>query len=206
MSLTPATLTLAFFAILIRSILVAAALALLAAAAEASMGLTEIAGKQGDGIVTVYYPSSGDARAVKQGPFTLQLARQGAPQEGNRRLIVISHGSGGAPWVHADLARALVEDGFVVAMPAHRGDNYADHSTPGPESWRLRPVEVSHAIDVVGADARFRPLLALDKVGMYGFSAGGHTALSLAGGDGHPRASRSIVSPTSSKISRPASG
>lgn len=171
---------------LIRNILIGAALALFAAAAEASIGLTEIAGKQGDGIVTVYYPSSSDAHTLKQGPFTFRLARHGAPQEGNRRLIVISHGSGGAPWVHADLARALVEDGFVVAMPTHRGDNYADHSTPGPESWRLRPVEVSHAIDVVGADARFRPLLALDKVGMYGFSAGGHTALSLAGGRWSP--------------------
>ncbi|MBC7604439.1 MAG: dienelactone hydrolase, partial [Ramlibacter sp.] len=31
-------------------------------------------------------------------------------------------------------------------------------------------------------DARFAPLLVLDKVGMYGMSAGGHTALSLAGG------------------------
>src|SRR5262245_58769284 len=167
-------------------ILIAAALALFAATAGASVGLTEIAGKEGDGIVTVYYPSSSDAHTVQQGPFTFQLARQGAPRQGNGHLVVISHGSGGAPWVHADLARALVEDGFVVAMPAHRGDNYADPGTPGPESWRRRPVEVSHAIDVVAADARFRPLLALDKVGMYGFSAGGHTALSLAGGRWSP--------------------
>jgi predicted dienelactone hydrolase len=163
-------------------LLLAAALALFAATAEAAVGLTEIAGKEGDGIVTVYYPSSSDAQTVKHGPFNnFQLAWHGAPRRGNGRLIVISHGSGGAPWVHADLARALVEDDFVVAMPAHRGDNYEDPSTPGPESWQRRPVEVSRAIDAVGQDRRFGPLLALDKVGVYGFSAGGHTALSLGG-------------------------
>ena len=167
-------------------LLLAAMPALLAAAAEASVGLTEIAGREGDGIVTVYYPSGSEAQTVKHGRFSFQLARNGAPRRGNGRLIVISHGSGGAPWVHADLARVLVEDGFVVAMPTHRGDNYEDPSTPGPESWRRRPAEVSRAIDAVGQDPRFGSLLTLDKVGMYGFSAGGHTALSLAGGRWSP--------------------
>jgi predicted dienelactone hydrolase len=114
------------------------------------------------------------------------MAWQGAPIRGNGRLVVISHGSGGSPWVHADLARVLVEEGFVVAMPEHRGDNFKDHSMIGPESWKRRPAEVSRAIDAVGADARFKPLLALDKVGMYGMSAGGHTALVLAGGRWSP--------------------
>lgn len=167
-------------------LLVVAALCLLTTTAEAAMGLTELPGRDGDGPVTVYYPSSSEAQPVKQGRFTLQLARDGEPRRGNGRLIVISHGSGGAPWVHADLARALVEDGFVVAIPRHRGDNYEDPSTPGPDSWRRRPAEVSRAIDAVEQDARFRPRLALDKVGMYGMSAGGHTALSLAGGRWSP--------------------
>jgi dienelactone hydrolase len=79
-----------------------------------------------------------------------------------------------------------VDVGFVVAMPEHRGDNVKDHSTPGPESWRRRPAEVSRAIDAVAQDSRFKPLLALDKVGVYGMSAGGHTALSLAGGRWSP--------------------
>ena len=166
--------------------LLATVLALFASTAEAAVGLTELAGKEGDGVVTVYYPSGSDAQTVQRGPFTFPLAVEGAPRRGNGRLIVISHGSGGSPWVHADLARALVELGFVVAMPAHRGDNYKDDGTPGPESWQRRPLEVSRAIDVVGQDRRFGPLLALDKVGMYGFSAGGHTALSLAGGRWSP--------------------
>jgi len=168
------------------TLLLATALVVFAATAEAAVGLTEIAGKDGDGVVTVYYPSSHEGQPLKRGPFTLHLAWHGTPVRGNGRLIVISHGSGGSPWVHADLARTLVEQGFVVAMPEHRGDNYKDPSTPGPESWQRRPVEVSRAIDVVGQDPRFLPLLALDKVGMYGMSAGGHTALSLAGGRWSP--------------------
>jgi len=153
-----------------------------AATAEAAVGVTEVAGNDRDGPVTVFYPSSGDAQPLQRGPFTFHMAWQGAPVRGNGRLIVISHGSGGSPWVHADLASTLVDDGFVVAMPEHRGDNFKDPSTPGPESWRRRPAEVARAIDAVGRDPRFKPLLVLDKVGMYGMSAGGHTALTLAGG------------------------
>ncbi|EJE53052.1 putative dienelactone hydrolase [Acidovorax sp. CF316] len=161
-------------------------LALTASLAQAGVGLKEIAGLQGDGPVTVYYPSSAADQSLQRGPFKLQLAWQGAPVAGNGRLVVVSHGSGGNPWVHSDLARTLVGAGFVVAMPEHASDNAKDPSTPGPESWKKRPAEVSRAIDAVAADAALAPLLSLDRVGMYGMSAGGHTALSLAGGRWSP--------------------
>jgi predicted dienelactone hydrolase len=99
---------------------------------------------------------------------------------------VISHGSGGSPWVHVDLARVMVERGFTVALPQHAGDNFQDPSEPGPPSWARRPIEVSQAIDRVAADGRLAPLLRLDAVGVFGGSAGGHTALSLAGGAWSP--------------------
>ncbi|MDH6592149.1 putative dienelactone hydrolase [Variovorax sp. TBS-050B] len=159
---------------------------LIAGPAGAAMGLTQLPGVAGDGPVTLFYPSDAAAEPVRRGPFTLQAAPQAAPVRGNGRLVVVSHGSGGAPWVHADLARELVAAGFVVAMPEHRADNQRDGSNPGPDSWTLRPAEVSRAIDAVAGDARFAPLLALDRVGMYGMSAGGHTALSLAGGRWSP--------------------
>jgi predicted dienelactone hydrolase len=153
-----------------------------AAACAQAMGVTQVAPIEGEDPVTVFYPSPSAEAAITRGPFHISMAVDGAPVRGNGRLIVISHGSGGNPWVHSDLARALVDAGFVVAMPQHRGDNASDPSRPGPASWKLRPVEVSHAIDAVAKDSRFAPLLSLDKVGMYGMSAGGHTALSLAGG------------------------
>ena len=168
--------------------LLAFALAVVAGVpARAGVGLAELPGAGADGPVTLYYPSSAADRPVTRGPFTMQLAPEGPPVRGNGRLIVISHGSGGAPWVHSALARVLVSEGFVVAMPEHKGDNHKDTGNPGPASWKQRPVEVSRAIDAVAAAPRFAPLLALDRVGMYGMSAGGHTALSLAGGRWSPQ-------------------
>ena len=157
-----------------------------ALAAQADVGLVEIPGAAGDGPVTLFYPSSAAAQPVQRMGLTLQLAWAGEPVRGNGRLVVISHGSGSSPWVNAGLAGALVRAGFVVAMPEHRQDNYKDAGAPGPDSWKRRPAEVSRAIDVVAADARFAPLLSLDKVGMFGMSAGGHTALTLAGGRWSP--------------------
>ncbi|MFH0133000.1 alpha/beta hydrolase family protein [Variovorax sp. VaC1] len=163
-------------------------LAFLSGPARAAMGLAEIPATAADGPVTVFYPSSDAAQPTRRARFMLDVAVQGTPVRGNGRLVVVSHGSGGAPWVHADLARSLVDAGFIVAMPEHRADNYKDDSDPGPDSWTMRPAEVSRAIDAVGRDARFAPLLQLEKVGMYGMSAGGHTALSLAGGRWSPAA------------------
>ena len=128
-------------------------------------------------------PEPGHAEKLEyRGLFDLQVALDGAAVAGNGRLIVISHGSPAPPWVHYDLARTLVEAGYVVALPEHRGDNPKDDSDAGPKSWQRRPHEVSRAIDRVGADPRFLEHLSLDKVGMFGMSAGGHTALTLAGG------------------------
>lgn len=154
--------------------------------ALAGMGFTELAGQQGDGPVTVFFPTAGEGQRVQRGPFSPKLDLQGPPVRGNGRLVVISHGSGGSPWTYTDLARSLIDDGFTVALPRHRGDNHTDPSSPGPDSWKQRPAEVSRAIDAVARDPRLAPLLALDKVGMYGMSAGGHTALSLAGGRWSP--------------------
>lgn len=161
-------------------------LALLCAVAQAATGFAVFAGLDGDGPVTLFYPAQGEPQAVRSGPFTIQAVRDGMPVRGNGRLAVISHGSGGSAWVHADLAFALVEAGFVVAAPEHRGDNYKSRGDAGPVSWQRRPAEVSRAIDAVAGDARFATLLSTDKVGVYGMSAGGHTALSMAGGRWSP--------------------
>ena len=138
---------------------------------------------QGDGgLITVFYPSSTPEGPARQGVFDFSWAENGQVLKGNGHLIVISHGSGGSPWVHVDLARALMQRGFTVAFPQHGGDNYLDPSTPGPESWVRRPGEVSHAIDVVMGTPSLGLSLDRDSVGIFGGSAGGHTALSMAGG------------------------
>ncbi|MEO3691093.1 alpha/beta hydrolase family protein [Roseateles paludis] len=137
------------------------------------------------GPVTVFYPTAAAGHAEPRGDLIVSLAPEAPPAPGNGRLIAISHGSGGGPWVHTALAQALVDAGFTVVLPLHRGDNWTDTSQRGPESWQQRPAEVSHAIDRVAADPRFAAL-RLDRVGAFGMSAGGHTALSLAGGAWSP--------------------
>lgn len=169
----------------VRTLLAALATAA-AAAAHAGTGVMTLTGVAGDGPVTVFYPTAQADATVQRGPFQLALAENARPTRGNGHLVVVSHGSGGNAWVHSDLARALVADGFVVAMPEHQGDNARDPSSPGPASWKLRPTEVSHAIDAVAQATALAPLLSFDRVGMYGMSAGGHTALSLAGGRWSP--------------------
>lgn len=146
-----------------------------------NLGLLELLQSDG-GATTVLYPTQAAEQPHSRGPFELSWSRDAEPSVGNGRLIVVSHGSGGSPWVHFDLARVLVQRGFVVAFPQHQGDNQEDTSSPGPESWVRRPLEVSRAIDSVAADARLASRLSLDAVGVFGGSAGGHTVLTLAGG------------------------
>ncbi len=132
------------------------------------------------------YPTAAADADVQRGPFTLRAAQNATPARGNGRLVVLSHGSGGSVWPQFDLAQALVAAGFTVAMPLHAGDNFENASDAGPKAWERRPYEVSQAIDAVAAQAaagaRLAPLqLDLQRVGVYGMSAGGITALALAG-------------------------
>jgi hypothetical protein len=148
--------------------------------AQTVLGTHVLASSEGAKI-TVFYPA--EPTAVGQaGPLGALLAAGTQAGTLNRRLVMISHGSGGSPWVHTHLAQALVQRGYVVAFPTHYGDNFEDPSGPGPESWKRRPQEVSLAIDALQAHPEWSQRLDFDKVGMYGQSAGGHTALSLAGG------------------------
>ena len=161
-------------------------IAALAPFARADVGVTTLPATADDDPVTVFYRSTQPATEFPVGSWAGAYARDAVPEPGNGRLVVISHGSGGSPWVHGGLARALVAAGYVVAVPRHHADNAGDPSQPGPDSWTRRPVEVSHAIDRMAQDPRFAPLLQLDAVGVYGMSAGGHTALELAGGQWSP--------------------
>jgi predicted dienelactone hydrolase len=155
-------------------------------AMSVSMGVEVIAGDEQRGPITMFYPSTSASAPLTRGPFVFNGAWHGEVAEANRRLIVLSHGSGGAPWPYAELARALVAAGYVVAMPEHEGDNYHDQHLQGPQTWKRRPVEVSAAIDAVAADARFSSHLDFAQVGVFGLSAGGHTALVTAGAQWSP--------------------
>ncbi|HVN96792.1 MAG TPA: alpha/beta hydrolase [Syntrophorhabdaceae bacterium] len=133
------------------------------------------------GPLTVWYPSQAVETERTMGPFVLKGAWDGEPVQGNRGLVILSHGTGGSGETYYDLARVLVAEGFVVAAPEHVGDNWRDHTKGGPASWRGRPAEVSQAIDHVQSEARFAALLDKGNVGVFGMSAGGLTALEFSG-------------------------
>lgn len=131
--------------------------------------------------VTLTYPTAAASKATAFGPFTLDVALNAPPREARHRLIVMSHGTGGSALPDHALARTLVLAGFVVAQPLHQGDNYQDSSRAGPPAFESRPNEVRQTIDALAASPVWGPRLQLDRVGVQGMSAGGVSALSLAG-------------------------
>ena len=163
----------------------AAALALLLAAALAHSGADAQVGmasaRLGGLPVTMVYPTAEPVKHVVQTGFEMDVAMDAPPTPGLHRLIVMSHGAGGSALSDHTMAATLARAGFIVAQPLHAGDNHADMSKSGPASWDTRPREISAVIDALAASPTWRPLLQLDKVGVHGMSAGGGTALVMAG-------------------------
>ena len=131
--------------------------------------------------VTLVYPTEAPGRPTAFGPFTLDVAVNAAPKPGRHRLVVVSHGTAGSPLPDHALAAQLAQAGFVVAQILHDGDNHLDTRLAGPDSFRLRPAEAVRAMNALAADPSWSERLDLSRVGVHGMSAGGVTALSLAG-------------------------
>ncbi|WP_426027051.1 alpha/beta hydrolase family protein [Brevundimonas sp. TWP2-3-4b2] len=103
-----------------------------------------------------------------------------------RALVVISHGNGGWYAGHDDTARALADAGFIVAALTHPGDNFRDHSR-GLQLTGRAP-QLSALIDYMVDDWGGPVLLDPDRIGAFGFSAGGFTVTSIVGGVSEARA------------------
>ena len=98
-------------------------------------------------------------------------------------LIVISHGAGGSKDGHDDTAHALADAGFVVVAVEHTGDNYRDQSHVRMGKGLIgRPGHIVRAIDYMLTMWHAHQQIDPDRIGMFGHSAGGFTALVLAGG------------------------
>ena len=109
------------------------------------------------------------------------------PDDGSAHpLVVISHGSGGWYGGHADTARALSDAGFVVAALTHPGDNFRDQS----RGLRLtsRAPQLSSLIDYMTGTWAGPVTIDSERVGAFGFSAGGFTVMSIIGGVSDVRA------------------
>jgi predicted dienelactone hydrolase len=130
--------------------------------------------------VGIWYPSEAPAAPQPLGLFTQTVANGGTVAGRGLPLIVMSHGTGGSFEGHYDTALALAEAGFVVAAVTHTGDNYRDRSQAGRLENRPRQIKV--LIDYMLASWQRHDTIDPSRIGMFGFSAGGFTALVAIGG------------------------
>jgi predicted dienelactone hydrolase len=130
--------------------------------------------------VGIWYPSEAPATSQRLGLLEQTVANGGAVAGHGLPLIVMSHGTGGSFEGHYDTAIALAEAGFVVAAVTHTGDNYRERTQVGRLENRPRHIKV--LIDYMLASWRQHDTIDPSRIGMFGFSAGGFTALVTIGG------------------------
>lgn len=131
----------------------------------------------------VFYPSGSPGQPERLGPFELEVAVGGAPLPGPHPLVLISHGSGGSPATHRELACHLAARGFVVGVPEHPFNNRNDNSRA--ESLQLL-ADRPHHLRLVADwffQSRHAPQLVPERYAIIGHSLGGYTALAAAGGE-----------------------
>ena len=164
-----------FFAVLI---------AVTAGQADAAVGFRHfsIDDPQGPPIeVGVWYPTTMTPKPEAVETDQQMVARD-APVEGTGLpLVVISHGHGGSYAGHLDTATALANAGFVVAALTHNGDSWRDPSRP-TAIWE-RPRQLKLLTDYMLGAWSDHGRLDANRVGAFGFSAGGLTVLAAAGGE-----------------------
>ncbi|MGH8417637.1 MAG: alpha/beta hydrolase family protein [Pseudomonas sp.] len=129
-----------------------------------------------------FYPSTDPDHITRVQGYPIQATEDAAVAMGRFPLLMLSHGNTGTPLAQHDLATSLARKGFVVVAVFHPGDNYLDHSRLGSLSNLYgRPLQISEAISAALLDPMLSPYISARRAGVIGYSAGGETALILAG-------------------------
>lgn len=141
----------------------------------------DIPGPRGKPIsLAIWYPSLAPPQERSMGVFSQQVGSNGAVEGTGLPLVLMSHGTGGSKYSHLDTALELANAGFVVVALTHPGDNYADQSDA--VDILERPKHVVSALDYMLKEWVHRDRIAATRVGLFGFSSGGFTALVNVGG------------------------
>ncbi len=154
-----------------------------AGSAHAAIGFTRLSVPVSNDVpleVGVWYPTDATTAAHTLGSFEQDVAAD-APVAGTQLpLILISHGTGGSLSSHRDTAQALAQAGFVVAALTHTGDNYQDLSRVARIAER--PLQIRAVLNYMLALWPAHARIDAERIGIFGFSAGGFTALAAIGG------------------------
>ena len=139
------------------------------------------------GIQDVIAPDSDDKPLTVRIWYPNEPGNNGKVAGHDLPLIVFSHGTGGSLTGHADTAIALAEAGFVAAAVMHTGDNYQDQSyvSHGQHLMMMigRPRHLSRVIDYMLTIWPEHGRIDPTRIGVFGHSAGGFTALVVAGAE-----------------------
>jgi predicted dienelactone hydrolase len=139
----------------------------------------------------VWYPCSQPSGEVEIGKIPLPGTKDCPLPDGKSPLIVMSHGRTGSLAGHHDIAEVLADAGFIVAAINHAGDTSADLSrTDDLSIYVQRPNDIKRLVDfmlgkrlidlMLGTPA-FASHIDPERVGLFGFSRGGYTALAVIG-------------------------
>jgi predicted dienelactone hydrolase len=143
---------------------------------------------------TLWYPTDATQSDFEitignpEDPLFIAGKAQGNPPISEDRerypLILLSHGTGGASMHLMWLATRLAENGYIVAAVNHHGNTSAGESyrPEGFMLWWERTRDLSVVLDHLFEDPVFGDHIDGLRVGAAGFSLGGYTVISLAGG------------------------
>jgi predicted dienelactone hydrolase len=99
-------------------------------------------------------------------------------------LVLMSHGTGGSAIQMMWLGYYLASRGYIVAAVNHHGNTAAERQ-PAPQGFLLyweRARDLTVVLDKLLADPVFGARIDRDRIGAAGFSLGGYTVISIAGG------------------------
>ncbi|MCZ7855225.1 dienelactone hydrolase family protein [Agrobacterium salinitolerans] len=165
--------------------LVFSALSGTGAAMAAGLRLIDVPSANGKAAMkaAVWSPCATAPEEVRIGPFILSAVRDCPVPDGKYPLVVISHGFGGTYFSHRDTAAALADAGFIVAAISHPGGNALDMKKAGELSALTdRPADIARLLDHLLKGFSGAGSIDAGRIGVFGFSRGGYTALVLAGG------------------------
>ncbi|MET9023279.1 hypothetical protein ABZV93_25235 [Actinopolymorpha sp. NPDC004070] len=108
-------------------------------------------------------------------PVRTLLWRPTPDQRRAHPLVVVSHGSGGAPEDLAWLAEPLSSKGFLVAAVRHHGNHNDENLPEGMSFWWERAPDLSVVVD------HLERTESLASVGVVGYSLGGYAAAAVLG-------------------------